>query len=128
MTRIQFVILVAMVAIIFAIAGPKWVKQSRISRAENQALTIAKAFAQYRTDTGHECTKINDLLVNPGVSEWLGPYIDNNTIRNPWGGGYEVELKTQKIGIPNGDIAPDQYELGSPEEISYSYSEEMNLG
>ncbi len=128
MTRIQFVILVAIVAVIAAIAVPKALNLSRISRAERQILAISTAFARYRTDTGQECTKIQHLMDDPGISGWMGPYIDNNIMRNPWGGTYEADLKTQKVGIPKGDAAPDKYEFGGPKEISFSYSEDMHLG
>ena len=127
MTRIQFVILVAIVAIIAVIAVPKALNMSRISQAEGQTLAIASAFAQYRTDTGQECSKIDDLINDPGVSGWLGPYIDS-IMKNPWGGNYEVDLKNQKVGIPVGDAAPDEYEFGGSKEISFSYSEDMHLG
>ena len=33
----------------------------------------------------------------------------------------------QKIGIPRGDVAPDQYEFGGSAEISFSFSEDMGL-
>ena len=128
MTRIQFVIILAIVAIIAIIAVPKALNMSRISQAERQILTIASAFAQYRTDTGQECAKIHDLIDDQGISGWMGPYIDIKIMRNPWGGSYEVDLKTKKVGIPKGDAAPDKYEFGGSEEISFSYSEDMYLG
>lgn len=128
MTRIQFIILVAIVAIIAAIAAPKALNLSRFSQAEHQILTIASAFARYRADTGQECTKMQALMDDPGISGWMGPYIDGKIIRNPWGGIYEADLKTQKVGIPKGDAAPDEYEFGGPKEISFSYSEDMHLG
>jgi len=127
MTRIQFVIVVAIAAVIGAIAVPRAVKMSRISRAEHHVLTIATGFARYRLDTGQDCISIEALLESPGVSGWMGPYISRNTIRNPWGGTYEVELKKQEVGIPKGDAAPDRYEFGGSEEISFSFSEDMNL-
>jgi len=121
MTRIQLVIVVAIAAVIATIAAPRAVKMSRISRAEYDILTIATGFAQYRADTGQECTKIEALLEDPGVTGWRGPYIDKKIIRNPWGGTYETELKSQKIGIPRGDKAPDQYEFGGSEEIGFNF-------
>jgi len=127
MTRIQLIILVALVAIIIAIAAPKGIGQLRISKAENQTLAIAKAFTQFRKDAGLECNRIQDLLENPGVSGWMGPYIDINTTQNPWGGNYENDSIAQKIGIPKGDKAPDKFEFGGSEEISCSYSEDMHL-
>lgn len=128
MTRIQLVIVVAIAAVIVAIAVPRAVKMSRISRAEHHVMTIATGFARYRVDTGQECTKIENLLEDPGVHGWIGPYIDEKMIRNSWGGTYRIELKSQKVGIPKGDAAPDQYELGGSEEISFSFAEDMSLG
>ena len=128
MTRIQLIILVAIAAVIAAIAVPRAVKLSRISRAEHHVITIANSLARYRVDTGQECTRIEDLLENPGVHGWMGPYIEKKMIRNSWGGAYGVELESQKVGIPRGDPAPDQYEFGGSEEISFSFAEDMNLG
>lgn len=120
MTRIQVIILIAIVAVIAAIAGPRAIKMSRISRAEHHLLTIANGFADYRVDTGQECTKIEDLTENPGVDGWMGPYIQRKSLQNPWGGGYGVG--SGKVGIPKGDKAPDEYELGGSEEISFNFS------
>ena len=121
MTRIQLLIIVAILAVIVVIAVPRAVKMSRISHAEHHVLTIANGFAMYRLDTGQECTKIQELLKNPGVHGWMGPYINNKIIQNPWGGTYGVEPKSQKIGIPKGDAAPDRYEIDGLEEISFSF-------
>jgi len=127
MTRIQLVIVLAIAVIIVAIAGPKAVKISRIARAEHNVLTIASGCARYRTDTGHECTSMDDLLKDPGVPGWMGPYVKKKTTRTPWGGSYKVELKEMKVGIPKGDEAPDKHEFGGEEEISFSFAEDMNL-
>ena len=121
MTRIQLVIILALVAIIAAISVPRAIKMSRLNKAEHYALTISSAFQQYKTDTGQECANIESLLDNSGVSGWLGPYISKKAIYNPWGGTFAVDQKNKKIGIPVGDKAPDQYEFGGSEEISFSY-------
>ena len=121
MTRIQLVIVLALIAVISIISVPKAVKLSRLSKAEHYALTISNAFQQYKADTGKECTSIESLLDSQGVSGWLGPYINKKVIKNPWGGTFAVDQKNKKIGIPVGDKAPDQYEFGGSEEISFSY-------
>lgn len=120
MTRIQVIVLIAIVAVIAAIAGPRAIKMSRISRAEHHLLTIASGFASYQADTGQECARIEDLIGNPGVDGWMGPYIQRELLQNPWGGGYGVG--SGKVGIPKGDKAPDEYELDGSEEISFSFS------
>jgi hypothetical protein len=58
----------------------------------------------------------------------MGPYISEKMIQNPWGGTYGVEPESQKIGIPKGDAAPDRYEFGGANEISFSFAEDMNPG
>ena len=121
MTRIQLLIILALVAVISIIAIPRWAKMSHITKAEHATLTITSAFQQYQVDTGQECKSIESLLNDPGVSGWLGPYISEKTILNPWGGSYTFDTKNKKIGIPVGDKAPDQYEFGGSEEISFSY-------
>ncbi len=127
MTRIQLVVVLAIAAVMAAVAVPRAVKMSRISRADHHILTIASGFAQYRLDVGQECTRIEDLLKDPGVAGWMGPYINKKIIQNPWGDVYGVQLESQKIGIPRSNAAPDKYEFGGPEEISFSFSTETNL-
>lgn len=129
MTRIQLVIVVAIVAMIAVVAGPKAMKMRRVSRAERDVLSIVDGFVQYRVDTdGQECRKIGDLLEDPGTPGWMGPYIGERAAQsNPWGGKYAVDLEKQRIMIPKGDPAPDQYEVGGSEEISFSFSKEMKL-
>jgi len=121
MTRIQFVIVLALVVIITAISAPRVIKISRLTKAEHYALAIASAFKQYQVDTGQECLSVDNLLKDPGVSGWLGTYINPKILRNPWGGNYAVEFQKKIIGIPIGDKAPDQYEFGGAEEISFSF-------
>ena len=119
MTRIQVIVVVAIAAVIAAIASPRAIKMSRISRAEHHLLTIANGFAGYCADTGQECTKIEDLIEDPGVGGWMGPYIQRKSLQNPWGGRYVAE--SGQVGIPKGDKAPDEYEFGGSEEISFSF-------
>jgi len=121
MTRIQFIIILALIVLITVIATPRAIKISRFTKAEHYALTIASAFKQYQIDTGQECPSIDNLLNDNGVSGWLGPYINPKILRNPWGGSYAIETQKKKIVIPVGDKAPDQYELGGKEEISFSF-------
>ena len=129
MTRIQIVIVVALVAIIAIVAGPRALEMRHISRAEVDVLVIADGFIKYRVDTdGQECQRIADLLDDPGVSGWMGPYISRELVKgNPWGGKYEIEHGKQRVFIPKGDPAPDEYELGGPGEISFSFAKEMKL-
>ena len=129
MTRIQVAIVAVIVAAIAVIAVPRAMTMRRISRAERDVLSIAGGFVQYRVDTeGQECQSIKDLIENPGVPGWMGPYASRRVMKeNPWGGEYGVELNKQKIVIPRGDIAPDRYELGGSKEISFSYTKEMKL-
>jgi type II secretory pathway pseudopilin PulG len=121
MARIQLVIVLALVAIIAAISIPRAIKLTRLTKAEHYALTISSAFQQYKIDTGKECESIENLLSENSVSGWLGPYVSQKVINNPWGGVFAVDQKSKKIGIPVGDKAPDQYEFGGSEEISFSY-------
>lgn len=121
MTRIQFIITIAVVIIIALIAIPRAIVLSRINKAEHNALTIANGFKKYKADTGQDCKSIRDLITNPGIDGWAGPYVKEKVLRNPWNGTYEVDLKNKRIVIPNNDKAPDKFELGGSEEIGYSF-------
>ncbi len=121
MTRIQFIITIAIAVIIALIAIPRAILISRINKAEHNALTIANGFKKYKADTGQDCKNISDLITNPGINGWSGPYVKEKVLRNPWNGTYEIDLKNKRIVIPNNDKAPDKFELGGTEEIGYSY-------
>lgn len=125
MTRIQLLIVLLLIAVICVVSIPKIIYLSRLVKAEKYALAIANGFKRYRADTGSECKRIQDLIVDPGVKGWLGPYINEKVLRNPWGGTYEVDLDKRKVGIPKGDNAPDKYEFGGSEEISFSIRSEL---
>jgi hypothetical protein len=116
------IVILVLVLVIAAVAVPKAVRMRRFSRAESGVLSIASAFAQYRVDTGQECRRIEDLIDNPGIPGWLGPYIDKENVWNPWGGKYAVKFDERKIGIPKGDKAPDRYEFGGSKEISFDFA------
>lgn len=121
MTRVQLIIIIAIAVIIALIAVPRAILISRINRAEHNALTIANGFKKYKADTGQDCKKIVDLITDPGIDGWSGPYIKEKVLRNPWNGTYEIDLKNKRIVIPNNDKAPDKFELGGTEEIGYSF-------
>ena len=121
MTRIQLIITIIIAAIIVAIAIPRAIVLSRINKAEHNALTIANGFKKYRQDTGQDCKSIQDLIVNPGIPGWAGPYIKEKVMRNPWNGTYVIDHENKRIVIPNNDKAPDRFELGGSEEIGYSF-------
>ncbi|MBD3183924.1 hypothetical protein GF312_16690 [Candidatus Poribacteria bacterium] len=128
MAKIKIVVVVLLLIIIAAIAVPRYISLSRITQTEANVLAIANGLVRYRNDTGMECKDINDLLKNPNLEGWMGPYIDKKQLVNPWGGKYQVKFEAQEVGIPKDDPAPDPYEFDGEEEISFNFSKEMGLG
>ena len=111
-TLIEFIAVVAVISILVAILYPQFIssiEKSRISRLETDYFAIKNAIGLYYDHTNSfpayftaspsggyllGCTTNRDgyfdLITNPGLSGWKGPYIDKTDNINPFGGTYAI--------------------------------------
>ncbi len=64
---------------------------------------IESAIDTYFLNTGKYPRNLNDLIVNPGLPGWTGPYLKPSQVFDPWGNPY--------IYSPNSKNYPGSYEI-----------------
>ena len=45
---------------------------------------IESAIGAYLLNTGQYPTSLDDLISSPGLSGWVGPYLDEKQLYDPW--------------------------------------------
>ena len=88
-----FLVVVVILAILAAVVVPNVI--NRIGDAKNgAAISDMKTFETniqlFQLDTGQLPQSLDNLVTNPGVSKWNGPYIKNTdkVPNDPWGNPY----------------------------------------
>lgn len=49
---------------------------------------ISEAIQCYKSDTNQIPENLTQLITNPDIYNWLGPYMKNKDINDPWGEKY----------------------------------------
>ena len=121
MTRIQLIILVALIIVIGVLSYPPWAGYRKVSQADIDVEILSTAIKKYYRHTQTYPTQLEQLVTDPGVDGWRGAYLESipNT---PWGGNYTLMPKVYKIGIAKDHPrVPEKYQLGGIAEISKVY-------
>lgn len=94
-TLIEMLVVVTIIALFAAIVAPKMFKkgdEARHTAARTQINAFSTALGMYKLDTGMFPTSemgLNALRVRPeNVSQWNGPYIQQDIPNDPWGHPY----------------------------------------
>ena len=128
MTRLQLLILIAIVAVIGVLSFPLWLEQRKVGTADIDVETIAVAIKKYYRHTGSYPTSLDALVTDPGVEGWRGNYLES-VPETPWGGRYVLFRDSYKVGIAkNHPRAPEKYRVGGVAEISRVYHADAHLG
>jgi general secretion pathway protein G len=94
-TLLELLVVVAIIGLLAAYVGPRYLGQmgkSEAVTARAQIEALAKALDTYRLDVGHYPTAeqgLGVLRVRPqGVQRWNGPYLQKDVPLDPWGKPY----------------------------------------
>jgi len=94
-TLLELLVVVAIIGLLVAYVGPRYVSQigkSETATAKAQIESFAKALDTYRLDTGHYPSTTQGLAAlreRPvGESKWNGPYLQKDVPLDPWGKAY----------------------------------------
>lgn len=121
MTRIQLIILVAILVAIVVFSYPPWAEYRKVSQADIDVETFAVAIKKYYKHTRMYPTSLDQLVDDPGVNGWRGTYL-KSVPKTPWGGNYVLIQENYKVGIAKDHPrVPKKYRLGGIAEISKVY-------
>ena len=104
MSFIEIIIVISIMALFAALAGPKLMSvlgRGKKTVTANNLKVVASAIQQYKIDTNQYPQKLEDLIKKPeGISGWQEPYV--GTDANPevpkdgWGQDFEYKLNAPR--------------------------------
>lgn len=128
MTRLQLLILVIIVVVVGVFSFPPWLEYRKVSTADIDVETIAMAIKKYFRHTGSYPTRLDALVMDPGIEGWRGNYLES-VPETPWGGRYVLLQDTYKVGIAKDHPrVPEKFQIGGVAEISRVYHADARLG
>ena len=121
MTRIQLIILIALVIVIGVLSYPPWAEYRKVSQADIDVEILATAIKKYYRHTQTYPTQLEQLVTDPSVDGWRGTYLES-VPKTPWGGNYVLIQENYKVGIAKDHPrVPTKYRIGGIAEISKVY-------
>ena len=118
MTRIQLLILIALVIVIGVLSYPPWAQYRKVGQADIDVEILATAIKKYYKHTNTYPTNLEQLVTDPGVVGWRRPYLES-VPKTPWGGNYTLITEIYKVGIAkNHPRVPAKYQISGIAEIS----------
>lgn len=105
-TLVELLVVIVILSLLAGITAPKLFQQidkSKWDLTKPQMKPIEDSINSYLLNCGEFPVTLDDLLTNPGISGWSGPYLKKSQLFDPWGFQY--------IYIPNGTINPGGYDL-----------------
>jgi general secretion pathway protein G len=102
-TLLELLVVVAIIGLLVAYVGPRYVSQigkSEVAAARAQIEALAKALDAFRLDTGHypsSAQGLGALRERPaGEARWNGPYLQKDVPADPWGRPYVYRMPGTK--------------------------------
>lgn len=97
-------------------------EKARTSLAKAQIHTLGEKVQSYELDTGMVPATLNDLAVRPaGIGDrWLGPYVKDADLRDPWGNAFHYErIGEKEFALVSYGADGESGGTGVNEDISY---------
>ncbi|MBN1972326.1 MAG: type II secretion system major pseudopilin GspG [Sedimentisphaerales bacterium] len=115
-TLVELLVVIVILSLLAGITAPKLFKQideSKWKLTKTKMKDIETSIDAYLFNCGEYPNSLNNLLTNPGIDGWLGPYLKQSQLQDPWGFEY--------IYVPNGTINSGSYDI-------ISYGKDGTLG
>lgn len=99
-TLIEIILVVMLIGAIVAFAASRILggsDRAKVNLAKAQLQTTADKVEQFKADTGHIPTKLDELVTAPssGAAGWLGPYAKTSDLKDPWGHDLQYQVPGQ---------------------------------
>ncbi len=91
-TLVEIMIVLVLIALLGGLVAPKLLgklKSGQAKAAKAQIDRLGMAVETYYLDTGRMPNSLQDLISGSGTSNWNGPYIKENALKDPWGNPYQ---------------------------------------
>jgi general secretion pathway protein G len=105
-TLVELLVVIVIISLLSGLVGPQFFKQideSKWNLTKPKMKDIEAAVSAYYVNCDVYPTSLDNLLANPGIEGWLGPYLKADQLKDPWGFNYGY--------VPEGTINPGSYDL-----------------
>jgi general secretion pathway protein G len=127
-TLLELLVVVAIIGLLVAYVGPRYVSQigkSETAAARAQIDALAKALDSFRLDTGHYPSATQGLAAlrerPSGEAKWNGPYLQKDVPADPWGKPYVYRVPGAKSDYELKSYGRDGAPGGSGDNADISY-------
>lgn len=98
-TLIEIMIVVVIIAMLAALVGPNILKnldKAKINTTKAQLINLKDAVNQYNIDQKAYPATLQDLIVNPGLEKWGGPYLNSKILpKDGWDNEFQYTVDPQ---------------------------------
>lgn len=105
-TLVELLVVIVIISLLAGIVGPKLfgqVDEAKWKLTKSKMNAIETAIDAYHYNSGEFPVSLDDLLTNPGIDGWIGPYLKASQLIDPWGFKY--------VYVPEGTINPGGYDI-----------------
>ncbi|MGY6518328.1 MAG: type II secretion system major pseudopilin GspG [Lysobacteraceae bacterium] len=98
MSLIEIIIVIVLIGTVLVVVGQRvFGSQDRanVRLTAVQLENIGHNVEQFQMDVGRLPNALDELISNPGEGRWLGPYVRENDLRDPWGNAIQYEVPGQ---------------------------------
>ncbi len=127
-TLLELLVVVAIIGLLVAYVGPRYVAQigkSETAAARAQIEALAKAIDTYRLDTGRYPSTAQGLAAlrerPASVTKWNGPYLQKDVPADPWGKPYAYRTPGAKSDFELMSYGRDGAPGGSGDNADIAY-------
>ncbi|MBN1973760.1 MAG: type II secretion system major pseudopilin GspG [Sedimentisphaerales bacterium] len=101
-TLVELLVVIVILAMLSGIVAPKFfaqIEKARWDSCRSKMAPIESSIETFLLNTNYYPGTLNELVEDPGLNGWAGPYLkasqlldpwDNPYIYNPYSGGYEL--------------------------------------
>ncbi len=102
-TLIELLLVITIISVLAGVVVPRFFGRSQEARVSAAKQTIFGTFGialdLFEQDTGRYPEGLEELIADPGVRNWHGPYIKSDTIPlDPWGNAYQYSGSSEQSG------------------------------
>lgn len=97
-TLVEMLLVLVIIALIASFILPSLIGKAEGAKAKAAASQISRlsmAVETYYLDTGNTPQRLEDLVSDPDVAGWNGPYVKAQLLKDPWGHAWEYDSPGQ---------------------------------
>ncbi len=121
-TLIEIMIVVIVLGILAALVVPRFVgrtKEARVTAAKSDIASLCLSVDLFEADTGDYPDDLSELLSDPGVNGWRGPYIKKLS-KDPWDNDYTYSPPSGPTGMYTVTCCGEDGSEGTDDDITNS--------